>query len=261
MLSAELTLVMRPSPSSFLAFLLPNRLPFEHIEFLRQLSISTSIGMSQLAPLLHQDPSDQSATDEQAAAGRALADAEALKPLLQRLANLTAEQDAECDSAQFQELLPFLRLNDQGSTESERAARLKAEQETVARMKERLVGVFADLKMKTSEETRDVWRQAVQRGAAQQRQISTVSVSSTPKAKVSMAAATPRKADTPGKPSSASKAPVPSTPVKTSARLPKDIPLPPSPPDSDAGDFEEDLSSLRRSFPDATMLQSPPPEL
>lgn len=231
--------MLRPTPSPLFGLLLPHRLPFEHIEIIRQLSLAASIAMSQLIPLLQsgQSPVMSEFNSQEKAAALALADAEALKPLLQRLSALTAEYNSECESAQLREMIPFLRLRDvmlqDGPDVDGRRARF--EKQMFNETKERMVKCFEDMKLKTSPDTREIWQNAVVNAARR--------VSPQPTTPgVPRAAPTP-KVNVTGQPQQ--------TPVKAAplVKLPQDIPLPPSPP-----------PESERRFPDATRLQSPPPE-
>ncbi|GAA5870130.1 hypothetical protein JCM3774_002600 [Rhodotorula dairenensis] len=154
-LALEFHLVMRSSASPVFSEIFPNRLPFEHVSILRQIFISTSMAMSQLAPVLFPPAPDTSATDvpEDAQLARALHDADALKPLLTRLTQLAAATEAEVVALQRLELQPLLA-----------AEPGQDEREVRKRLRERMVHVFEDLQLKGNPATASMWSAAVRAG-------------------------------------------------------------------------------------------------
>ncbi|GAA5980151.1 hypothetical protein JCM10908_001551 [Rhodotorula pacifica] len=154
----EFHLVMRSSASPTFSALFPNRLPFEHVSILRQIFISTSMAMSQLAPVLFPPAPDVSAgeatEDEQLA--RALRDADALKPLLTRLTQIAATSETEVIALQRLELQPLLASG-------------KDEREVRKRLKEHMVRTFEDLQLKGNPATAAAWSAAVRAGLERER--------------------------------------------------------------------------------------------
>ncbi|GAA5870172.1 hypothetical protein JCM1840_001582 [Sporobolomyces johnsonii] len=171
-LALEFHLLLRASPSPTFSFFFPSRLTYEHIALLRQLFISSSMAMSQLSPLLF-PPSplhlaSSGSSEEQQAMARALADADALKPLLQRLAVLTASAEAEVVALQRLELRPLLldvppkkpsadSFEQQPTPEDLRAK----ERKVVGELKEQMVRTFEDLQIKSNPQTAPVWVEAL----------------------------------------------------------------------------------------------------
>jgi hypothetical protein len=164
----EFMLILRPAPSPLFDFLLPNRLPYEHIAFLRQFFISSSMAMSQLAPLLFPPPPQLQGTPEEQAAARAMADAEALRPLLQRLAALTAQADAEAMAMQQHELRPLFVVGAPAEGTESKGQRETREREIVADLKEKMVATFQDLQLKGAPATAEIWTRAVNAGRARE---------------------------------------------------------------------------------------------
>ncbi|GAA5944008.1 hypothetical protein JCM1841_005390 [Sporobolomyces salmonicolor] len=168
-LALELHLLLRASPSPTFSFFFPSRLTYEHIALLRQLFISSSMAMSQLSPLLfppsplHLAPSGSS--EEQQAMARALADADALKPLLQRLAVLTASAEAEGLALQRLELRPLLDVPPRSADSFEQRptqADLRAqERKVIGELKEQMVRMYEDMQIKTNPKTAPVWAEAL----------------------------------------------------------------------------------------------------
>ncbi|GAA5994808.1 uncharacterized protein JCM10292_004364 [Rhodotorula paludigena] len=163
-LSLEYHLLLRSTPSPTFSFFFPRRLPYEHTALLRQLFISTSMAMSQLAPLLFPTPPPLSS--EQDAHARALADAEQLAPLLQRLARLTATAEAETAALQSLELRPLLALPPLPAGEARQADEERKLREEV---KGHMVRVFEDLQVKSQRGTAEVWADAVRKGRERER--------------------------------------------------------------------------------------------
>lgn len=161
-LSTEFHLFFLPGPSPFFSAILPNRLTYEHVAFLRQFFISTSMSISQLSPLLFPTPPEPEGTLEEQMAARAWADAEALKPLLQKLAFLTAQAQEELRAVQQQELLPFVLIGGpEGETDEQRGKRVEKE---VDDLKTKMVSTFEDLQLKSSPQTAELWTRAVHLG-------------------------------------------------------------------------------------------------
>ncbi|GAA6058729.1 hypothetical protein JCM10212_003417 [Sporobolomyces blumeae] len=177
----EFHLLLRPSPSPTFSFCFPNRLTYEHITLLRQLFVSASMAMSQLSPLLFPVPIESTLSQAEQDAARAMADATALKPLLQRLATLTAAAEAEATALQHLELRPLVvtlpsspalaqASIDESETDAE-ATRIAARQrqvEIVRGMREQMGRTFEDLQIKADPSTAKVWTDAIKRGRARE---------------------------------------------------------------------------------------------
>ncbi|GAA5922530.1 J domain-containing protein [Sporobolomyces koalae] len=160
--SLEFHFLFRPAPSATFSFLFPNRLTFEHIILLRQLFISISMAMSQLSPILFPLPVSAESSEAQALQ-LALEDAERLKPLLSRIAQLQAAAEIEAVGLQHLELRPLLLQPDSESSEPkegvpERQARV------VRQVKEQMVRTFEDLRFKSNPVTGQAWEAAVKSG-------------------------------------------------------------------------------------------------
>ncbi|GAA6001652.1 hypothetical protein JCM10207_002249 [Rhodosporidiobolus poonsookiae] len=169
--SLELHFLLRPTPSPTFSLLFPRRLTFEHVALLRQIFISTSMAMSQLAPLLFPSPPSSSSSDAGAGEGedalaRALADAEQLKPLLQRLAQLTATADAEAYALQQLELRPLVPVPSPSSPPSPADAAAAKERDRALRadVQRQMVRTFEDLQVKGNPATGRLWSEAVSKG-------------------------------------------------------------------------------------------------
>ncbi|GAA6047854.1 hypothetical protein JCM3770_004675 [Rhodotorula araucariae] len=156
--SLEFHLLLRSTPSPTFSLLFPARLPFEHTALLRQLFISASMAMSQLAPLLSPPRVGPSTTDDAVAA--ALHDAARLNPLLGRLGALIETAEREVAALQALELRPLLGPAVDG-VESEGAA---GEERVRREVGEKMVRVWEDLQIKGARGTAGVWTQAVRRG-------------------------------------------------------------------------------------------------
>ena len=149
---------MRPSVSPVFSTLFPHRLPFEHVSLLRQIFISTSMAMSQLAPVLFPPSASDTASEaddvsEDAQIARALRDADALKPLLTRLTQIVNTTEAEIVALQRLELQPLLA-----------AAGDSGEEEAQRRLKKHMVHIFEDLQLKGNPATASAWSAAVRAG-------------------------------------------------------------------------------------------------
>ncbi|GAA5949627.1 hypothetical protein JCM3765_002730 [Sporobolomyces pararoseus] len=176
--SLEFHFLLRPSPSPTFSFLFPGRLTYEHIALLRQLFISVSMAMSQLTPLLFPIPlstpsSRDSVQNQQQAMNLAMQDAEQLKPLLSRLAQLTTAAEIEATGLQHLELRPLILLSESEETEKDERDRsveeMKAEmerrrKEVVKGVKEQMKLTFEDLQLKSNPQTGRIWENAVKRG-------------------------------------------------------------------------------------------------
>lgn len=152
-LSLELHLIVWSGESPTFSRLFPNRLTYEHVSLLRQIFISTSMAMSQLAPVLFPpapDVSGPASEEDQVAA--ALRDADQLKPLLTRLTRLAATAEAELLALQQLELEPLVAApgSDARSVRSE--------------LRRHMVRTFEDLQLKGSAETKALWSEAVRAG-------------------------------------------------------------------------------------------------
>ena len=152
---------MRPSVSPVFSTLFPHRLPFEHVALLRQIFISTSMTMSQLAPVLFPPSATDTASatgddlsEEDAQIARALRDADALKPLLTRLTQIVNTTEAEVVALQRLELQPLLAAAGNGDDEEEVQKRLKTH----------MVHIFEDLQLKGNPATASAWSAAVRAG-------------------------------------------------------------------------------------------------
>ena len=253
------------------------------------------MAISQVAPLLFPEHAsahnvDPNASPEEQAAARALADADALKPLLQRLALLTAQADAECRALQQQEMRPLFVASAVAGEDNQ--AREKREKAIVEDLKNKMAKTFEDLQLKSAPQTADIWANAVKRGRSKSEASKSNGVKSSassgtstpsrlptvapvirsPSPSPSFTAASAQLASPPSSPKLASATapfePVPpllSTPSKAKASLlPKDVPLPPSPasPSTPAVSLGLKHESKEPSSPspDARRLQSPPPE-
>ncbi|GAA6035158.1 hypothetical protein JCM8097_006394 [Rhodosporidiobolus ruineniae] len=164
----ELHFLLRPFPSPTFSLVFPNRLTYEHISLHRQLFISTSMAMSQIAPLLFPAATaspGEGGTEEDAMA-RALADAEQLKPLLQRLAQLTATAEAEAAALQQLELRPLLSPPAPSVSGAPSAPNKADERRLRAEVQAQMVRTFEDLQVKSNPATAGVWREAIERGRA-----------------------------------------------------------------------------------------------
>ncbi|GAA5849975.1 hypothetical protein JCM8547_000970 [Rhodosporidiobolus lusitaniae] len=165
-MSLEFHFLLRPFPSPTFSLLFPSRLTFEHISLLRQIFISSSLAMSQITPLLFPtNPSLESAGPaayEEDALARAFADADQLKPLLQRLVNLTTAAEAEAAALQALELRPLF-VPSRPSTPSEGPPSADPAREKAVREKlqQDMVRTFEDLQVKSIPATAAVWRSAV----------------------------------------------------------------------------------------------------
>ncbi|GAA6021350.1 hypothetical protein JCM11491_004756 [Sporobolomyces phaffii] len=175
--SLEFHFVLRPSPSPTFSFVFPNRLTYEHVALLRQLFISVSVAMSQLAPLLRSplvlEPgpslSDTAAWD----------DAETLKPALSRLAQLTAAATVEATGLQHLELRPLFlppasaaMTEDEDEDEPTETATDQGEaqrREVVERVKEHMARTFEDLQLKSDPTAGRIWEAAVKNARARRR--------------------------------------------------------------------------------------------
>lgn len=159
---------MRPSVSPVFSTLFPHRLPFEHVSLLRQIFISTSMAMSQLAPVLFSPSASDTASDagdddvsEDVQIARALRDADALKPLLTRLTQIVNATEAEVVALQRLELQPLLAA----------AAGDNDEEEVQKRLKTHMVHIFEDLQLKGDPATASAWSAAVRAGLERERTI------------------------------------------------------------------------------------------
>lgn len=103
-MAIEFALIMQPHPSGILSFLLPNRITFEHIAFLRQLFISTSLAFTQLGPLFYPPPPDPHPDPIQHANNVASAELNAILPTLKQLAQFINVLGAESTAFQINEL-------------------------------------------------------------------------------------------------------------------------------------------------------------
>ncbi|KAI5480069.1 protein of heat shock protein DnaJ family [Pseudohyphozyma bogoriensis] len=157
-LAAEFSLVLSSAPSPLLSLIIPNRLTFEHVQVLRQLFISSSMAFSQLVPLLFpNDPS--SSTPAEHAAHLAMQDAESLRPLIQRLAEVSALVEKETESLQAMEITPLLvGVDGDGAEETRRRQQLEVE-----RVKSGMVDIYSDLRIKNDPQLGRVWEDAVKR--------------------------------------------------------------------------------------------------
>ncbi|GAA5988562.1 hypothetical protein JCM5350_004454 [Sporobolomyces pararoseus] len=176
--SLEFHFLLRPSPSPTFSFLFPNRLTYEHIALLRQLFISMSMAMSQLSPLLFPIPlrnpaSLESTQSQEQAEALALQDAEQLKPILSRLAQLTTAAEIEATGLQHLELRPLVVLSDRDELEGSPGAipieemKVKMDrrrQKVVEGVKEQMKLTFEDLQLKSNPHTGRIWEAAVKRG-------------------------------------------------------------------------------------------------
>jgi hypothetical protein len=157
---------MRPSVSPVFSTLFPHRLPFEHVALLRQIFISASMAMSQLAPVLFppsvSDPASEAGDDseEDAQLARALRDADALKPLLTRLTQIVNTTEAEIVALQRLELQPLLAAA--GDNDGD-------EEEVYKRLKKHMVHIFEDLQLKGNPATASAWSAAVRAGLERER--------------------------------------------------------------------------------------------
>ncbi|BGP12854.1 hypothetical protein JCM10213_005227 [Rhodosporidiobolus nylandii] len=159
-LALEMHLLLRPSPSPTFSLLFPARLTYEHISLLRQLFISASMAMSQLAPLLFPPPPSEGTPEDAYAA--ALADAEQLKPALARLARLTAVAEAEASALQELEMRPLLVGASPAPSSPAEAKQLEGR---IRRdLQDQMVRTFEDLQVKSSPATAGVWREAIAEG-------------------------------------------------------------------------------------------------
>ncbi|BGP44912.1 hypothetical protein JCM10450v2_000727 [Rhodotorula kratochvilovae] len=150
--SLEFHLLLRSSPSPTFSLVFPSRLPFEHIALLRQLFISASMAMSQLAPLLSPPPPTAAAPGGEDALAATLQDAERLRPLLERLGALSATAEREVAALQALELRPLLSPTGD------------AEEEVRRQVGEKMVSVWEDLQIKGAGGTAGVWAEAVRKG-------------------------------------------------------------------------------------------------
>ncbi|GAA5897450.1 hypothetical protein JCM8208_003275 [Rhodotorula glutinis] len=162
--SLEFHLLLRSTPSPTFSLVFPSRLPYEHVALLRQLFISVSMAMSQLAPLLSPpSPSPSSSSTEEAALAAALADADHLRPLLQRLAALSTTTEREVAALQRLELRPLVPDHPApGSSASD------VEKRTRREVEDKMVRVWEDLQIKGASGTAGVWTEAVRRGRARE---------------------------------------------------------------------------------------------
>ncbi|GAA5986833.1 hypothetical protein JCM11641_007811 [Rhodosporidiobolus odoratus] len=170
-LSLEFHLLLRPTPSPTFSVIFPSRLTYEHISLLRQLFISTSLAMSQLAPLLfptpHSSPSSSSSSgavpEGEAALAAALADAEKLKPLLTRLAQLAHLAEVETATLQALELQPLLSRPSSSSSADPLAGR-EEERRVREEVKDEMWRVMEEVQVKSGVEGARVWREAIAKG-------------------------------------------------------------------------------------------------
>ncbi|GAA5832866.1 hypothetical protein JCM11251_000509 [Rhodosporidiobolus azoricus] len=168
-LSLEFHFLLRPIPSPTFSLLFPSRLTYQHIALLRQIFISSSMAMSQIAPLLFPpSPAELEGGKDADPFARAVADAEQLKPLLLRLSALVSTAESEAAAMQALELRPLLPSASSPSPSSaggppvvsaEEAAAVRAE------VQERMVRTFEDLQIKSAPGGgARVWREAVLAG-------------------------------------------------------------------------------------------------
>jgi len=121
--------------------------------------------MSQLAPLLSPaSPATSSSSTEEAALAAALADAEHLRPLLQRLAALSTTTEREVAALQRLELRPLVPDGSVGPGASVSDAELR----TRRAVEDKMVQVWEDLQVKGASGTAGVWTEAVRRGRARE---------------------------------------------------------------------------------------------
>lgn len=161
---------MRTTESPTFSLLFPHRLPFEHVSILRQIFISTSMAMSQLAPVLFPPApetaaSASSAPNESDSLAAALRDADELKPLLTRLTQLTTTAEAEAIALQQLELRPLLASapTPGGGRGGGAEAKIDA-QEVRRRVRDHMVRTFEDLQLKQHPATAAAWSAAVRAG-------------------------------------------------------------------------------------------------
>lgn len=167
--SLEFHLLMRSTASPSFSFVFPSRLPYEHVALLRQIFISASMAMSQLAPLVSPPPPTPSGSptgDEALAA--ALADAEQLRPLLQRLAALSSTTEREVAALQRLELRPLLPADSGGAGAGAGPGTDDVERQVRKDVEDSMVQVWEDLQVKGASGTARVWTEAVQRGRARE---------------------------------------------------------------------------------------------
>ncbi|GAA5899989.1 hypothetical protein JCM6882_007019 [Rhodosporidiobolus microsporus] len=159
-LSLEFHFLLRPYPSPTFSLLFPSRLTYQHISLLRQIFISSSMAMSQIAPMLFPPSRSTSPDETEDPLARAVADAEQLKPLLVRLTQLVATAEAEASAMQALELRPLLPSS--SSPASDPPVVSAAEDRAVrAQVQEKMVRTFEDLQIKSGAGTAKVWRDAV----------------------------------------------------------------------------------------------------
>lgn len=177
--SLEFHFLLQSSPSPTFSFLFPHRLAYEHIALLRQLFISVSMAMSQLTPLLFPiqfaSPTSLHATSSQEQAlALALQDAERLKPLLSRLAQLTTAAQIEAIGLQRLEMRPLLlqlgssddalSAMDATSDDEVRSATDRRRRKVVEGVKAQMKRTFEDLQLKSDPQTAGIWEAAVKNG-------------------------------------------------------------------------------------------------
>ncbi|SGY33500.1 BQ5605_C002g01505 [Microbotryum silenes-dioicae] len=147
----------------FLSLLLPNRLPYEQIQFLRQLFISGSMALSHLTPLISTasmlEASLEGSSIEERLTAQAYKDTEAIRPLIQDLTMVLKGLEQESRMLKWGELRPLLG-------EGMRDEQFEEILEDVSEKTEDLVKY---LKVKVGEGTKEAWKDAVQRGAEKHR--------------------------------------------------------------------------------------------
>ncbi|SCV68590.1 BQ2448_711 [Microbotryum intermedium] len=166
--SLEFHILLRTSlGSSFshplLSLVLPNRLPYEQIQFFRQLFISGSMALSHLTPLISTasmlEASLEGSSIEDRLTAQAYKDTEALRPLIQDLTMVLKGLEQESRMMRWGELRPLLGegMKDEQFDGVLQDVRYKTED------------LLKCLKVKVGEGTKEAWRDAVQRGAEKHR--------------------------------------------------------------------------------------------